>query len=308
MPKTLSIVIPVFCNELSIRSLFDRLDRVAIKLSGEIGLHVIAVDDGSTDGSLALLVDLQRSRDDLTVVKLSRNFGPVNAFRAGLRFVEGDAFVVMAADLQDPPELLVEMARQWLGGSKFVIAVRQLRGDPWHSRALAWIYYKLVRTFVVKGYPERGFDMALMDRVMLAPLRDSAKNTFTPLLAYWLGFEPTVVLYDRPKREHGQSGWSFWRKFKVFLDVLLGFSATPIRLMSAIGVLVAFGSVLFGVRIVIGALRGQVPVSGFATVASLITFLLGLILVILGVIGEYLWRIFDEVNRRPEAMIDEVYS
>jgi dolichol-phosphate mannosyltransferase len=145
-----------------------------------------------------------------------------------------------------------------------------------------------------------------MDRAMLEPMRNCSKNAFTPLLAYWLGYTPDVVEYHRPSREHGKSGWTFSKKVKTFLDVMLGFSVTPIRLISAFGAVVATSSFVYGVLVAIGALTGRIAVSGFATLAVLITFLLGLIIVMLGVIGEYLWRIFDEVNRRPEVVIDEV--
>lgn len=309
MGRKVSVVVPVFCNEPTLSSLFTRLDDVdkALLRENDISLQLIAVDDGSTDGSLKTLLRIKETRSDLTVIKLSRNFGAVHASRAGLHFVNGDCFVIMAADLQDPPELLTEMVQHWLAGSKFVIAERAKRADPWLSRLFSWGYYRLIRALVVPGYPSGGFDMALMDRAMLGPMRDAAKNAFTPLLAYWLGYTPKIITYDRPVRLFGRSGWSFRKKVRAFFDVLLGFSATPIRLISAAGALVAAGSVAYGISVVIGALAGKIPVSGFATVASLITFLLGLILVMLGVIGEYLWRIFDEVNRRPEAVIDEVY-
>jgi len=170
----------------------------------------------------------------------------------------------------------------------------------------SWLYYRLLRIVVLPGYPERGFDIALMDRAMLEPMRNCSKNAFIPLLAYWLGYQPDVVSYHRPKREHGRSGWSFAKKVKAFLDVMLGFSATPIRLISALGVLVAGASFAFGVSVILAATFGNIPVSGYAALASLITFLLGTIIVMLGIIGEYLWRVFDEVNRRPESVIDEV--
>jgi polyisoprenyl-phosphate glycosyltransferase len=306
--STVSVVVPVYFNADSLPTLHRRLEEVerALIERHAISLQLIFVDDGSGDASLQALREIKQARPESTIVRLSRNFGAVHASRTGFRFVRGQAFVVLAADLQDPPELLLEMVPHWLAGRKFVIAVRASREDPWRSRLWSRLYYRLLRFMVVPGYPEGGFDIALMDRSMLEPMRNCSKNAFTPLLAYWLGHQPAVVTYHRPKRVHGRSGWTFTKKFKAFLDVMLGFSVTPIRLISAVGACVAGASFVYGVAVAIGALSGSIEVSGFATLAILITFLLGLIIIMLGVIGEYLWRIFDEVNRRPESVIDEV--
>lgn len=306
--NVLSVIVPVYHNADSLPILFQRLHQVEQTLQERHGLilQLIFVNDGSRDGSQVALLDIKRQRPEATIVRLSRNFGAVHAARAGFGFITGDAFVIVAADLQDPPELLLEMVPRWLGGSKFVIAVRASRQDPWLSRAYSWLYYRLLRALVLPGYPESGFDIALMDKAMLEPMRNCSKNAFTPLLAYWLGYPPDVVSYHRPKREHGRSGWTFTKKVKAFLDVMLGFSVTPIRLISAVGAVVAAASFAFGIAVMVNALFGNIVVSGYAALVSLITFLLGTIIVMLGIIGEYLWRIFDEVNRRPESVIDEV--
>ena len=306
--KTVSVVVPVYYNADSLPLLHERLTAVESTLMDlhQVRLQLIFINDGSRDGSQAALVRIKEQRPDAVVVRLSRNFGAVHASRTGFRFVEGGAFVILAADLQDPPELLLEMVPRWLAGRKFVIAVRKSREDPLTSRIYSWLYYRVLRLLVLPGYPDGGFDIALMDRDLLEPMRNCSKNAFTPLLAYWLGYEPEVVSYHRPRREHGRSGWTFTKKIKTFLDVMLGFSVTPIRLISAVGVLVAGASFVYGISVVIAALTGNIPVPGYATLVSLVTFLLGLIILMLGIIGEYLWRIFDEVNRRPDTVIDEV--
>lgn len=306
--RTVSIIVPVYHNAASLPVLYQRLCAVEAQLIERhaIALQLIFVNDGSRDASQEALIRIKGQRPEATIVRLSRNFGAVHASRAGFGFVSGDAFAILAADLQDPPELLLEMVPRWLGGSKFVIAVRSSREDPLLSRMYSWLYYRLLRLLVLPDYPDGGFDIALMDRAMLEPMRNCSKNAFIPLLAYWLGYKPDIVGYHRPRREHGRSGWTFTKKMKAFLDVMLGFSVTPIRLISAIGVLVASGSFAYGLAVIINALYGNIPVSGFAALASLITFLLGMIILMLGIIGEYLWRIFDEVNRRPESVIDEV--
>lgn len=304
----ISVVIPVYMNAGSLPGLFDALRDLEASLAERAtGLQLVFVDDGSSDESLAELLRIKAARNSTTVVKLTRNFGAVAAIRTGLRFVTGDAFAFLAADLQDAPQLIVAMVDRWRAGSRFVIAERESRDDPMLSRLFSAIYYWLLRKLVLPGYPAGGFDLALMDRVMLQPLRDSAKSAFLPLLAYWLGFKPDVILYHRSHRTHGNSRWTLGKRARAFLDVMLGFSVTPIRAISAVGAVVSLASFAYGTAVVVAALIGEIPVPGFAALAALVTFLLGLIILMLGMIGEYLWRIFDENNRRPEAVVDEVY-
>lgn len=215
--------------------------------------------------------------------------------------------MIIAADLQDPPRLLIEMVDRWLNGAKFVICERQTREDPLVSKLYSKLYYKLLRLFVLKDFPSGGYDMALMDKAFLPHLVNSSKSVFTPILAYWLGYEPEVIKYHRAAREDGKSRWTFRKKVNALLDVFLGFSITPIRAISAFGAIVSCCSFLYGLSVIASAIFGRVPVQGFPTIVALITFLQGLIIVMLGVVGEYLWRVFDETNKRPETVIEEVY-
>jgi len=305
--QTLSVVVPVYFNADSLPVLFDQLRVVEEQLAGlGVKLELIFVDDGSGDSSLAELLKIKETRPETKIVKLTRNFGAVQASKCGLQFVTGDCFMILAADLQDPPELVVDMATKWLAGSRFTICERSGRDDPAVSRVFSAAFYWLVHRLVMRDYPSGGYDMALMDKALLPHLVTSSKNLYTPLLAYWLGYRPEVIKYHRPRRSHGASRWTFGKKFKALLDVILGFSVTPIRLISGFGAVIAVLSFCYGVSVVVNALLGNVPVAGFAALAALITFLLGLVIVMLGVIGEYLWRVFDEVNRRPEVVIDEV--
>jgi dolichol-phosphate mannosyltransferase len=306
--KVLSIIVPVYFNAGSLPHLFDELIKLESQLAErEVQLELIFVDDGSKDKSLARLLEFKERRAATKVIKLTRNFGAVHCSKTGFKFVTGDAFMILAADLQDPPELVLEMVDRWQAGSKFVICERITRDDPLVSKIYSKIYYKLLRGLVIRDYPEGGYDMALMDKAFLPHLVNSSKSVFTPLLAYWLGYNPDIIHYHRPAREHGKSGWTFAKKFKAFLDVMLGFSITPIRVISGIGVVIALCSFLYGGAVVTSALFHQIPVEGFATVVALVTFLLGLIIVMLGIIGEYLWRIFDETNKRPETVIEEIW-
>jgi glycosyltransferase involved in cell wall biosynthesis len=304
----LSIVVAVYFNEASLPVLFEALLDIEGKLlEKNVEMELIFVDDGSGDGSLGELLKIKQRRENTKVIKLTKNFGAVHAAKTGLQFVTGDCFVMLAADLQDPPDLIPRMVDKWLQGSKFILCKRTTRSDPVTSKLFAYIYYKLVRFFVVKDYPHRGYDVALMDSAMLPYLQNSSKNINPPLFAYWLGFQPEVIPYQRQKRVHGKSRWTFSKKLKLFLDSLLGFSVVPIRLISMIGFFVSLGSFTYGTWILINALRGNTIVLGFATIVTILSFLLGLVIVMLGVIGEYIWRIFDEINKRPESVIDEIY-
>ena len=306
--KVLSVIVPVYFNEGSLPHLFLELQGVEQQLLAMgVGLELIFVDDGSGDGSFGELVKIKAVRPATRLVKLSRNFGAVHSSKTGYQFVTGDAFLVIAADLQDPPGLIVEMVRRWLNGSKFVMCVREKRGDPPATKLFARFYYRLLRAMVVPDYPDGGYDMALMDRVMLPHMQAGGKNINPNVFAFWLGFKPDVIPYERRARVHGKSRWTFRKKVKFFLDTLLGFSIVPLRLISLTGMVVSAVSLAFVCFVVFNGLLGRYHVPGFATLASIISFLLGLVICMLGVIGEYLWRIFDEINRRPEAVIEEVH-
>jgi dolichol-phosphate mannosyltransferase len=309
--KSLSVVIPVYYNEGSLRPLFDALMQVDSEL-GKLGirLQLIFVDDGSGDGSLRELLELASGNEAVKVVKHSRNFGAMMALKTGFQFVEGDCFTILTADLQDPPELITRMAEKWLAGAKYVICARADRKDSWSSRLFASVYHKLIQLLVMRDYPSGGFDIALMDRALLPYLQQASKNVNIFVLAHYLGFKPEVIRYDRLPREHGVSRWTFGKRLKLFADSLLGFSMVPLRLVSLIGLGVASLAFIYGIVVVVMALFGNPDFAanrGFATLAALISFLLGLIIVMLGIIGEYIWRIFDEVNHRPEAVIEKVY-
>lgn len=306
--KKISIVTAVYFNERSLPHLFESLLSIEKGLlEKNVEMELVFVDDGSGDGSLDELFKIKQQRPSTRVIKLTKNFGAVHAVKTGFQFVTGDCFLILAADLQDPPELIPDMVDKWLQGAKFIICKRTSRADPTTSKLFAYIFYKLVRFFVVADYPSRGYDLALMDRALLPYLQNSSKNINPPLFAYWLGFQPEVIHYERKKRVFGKSRWTFSKRVKLFLDSLLGFSVAPIRLISLVGFLVSLASFGYGALISINALRGKTVVLGFATIVTILSFLLGLIIIMLGVIGEYIWRIFDEINKRPESVIDEIY-
>jgi polyisoprenyl-phosphate glycosyltransferase len=305
---TLSVVVPVYFNEGSLPELFAALAEVERQLAARgLALELVFVDDGSGDGSLRTLLDFKKGRPATKVVKLSRNFGAVHASKTGLRYVTGDCFMWLAADLQDPPELIVQMADLWRQGQKFVICVREQRADSAIAKTFARVYYALIRALVIRGYPRGGFDLALMSRELLPYMVDSGKNVNTPLYAYWLGFTPVQIPYQRRKRRHGRSRWTFLKRVAFLVDSLLGLSIVPMRLMSLLGAIVAVLSFSYGALIGINTLRGVPNQPGFPTLVVIISFLFGVTITMLGTIGEYLWRIYDEVTRKPEAVVEEVF-
>jgi len=307
--KKLSVVIPVYYNQESLSSLFAQLQDVEKNLIlKSMTMEFIFVDDGSQDASFEELLKIKQARPDVVkLIKLTRNFGAVKASKTGTKYVTGDCFTILAADLQDPPELILQMVDHWLNGSKYVICVRNSRQDPWLSKLLAKCYYKTIQTMVDKNYPKTGFDIALMDKALQPYLVNSGKNIYTPLYTYSLGFKPVVLSYDRPERRFGKSKWTFKKKITAFLNAILGSSILPIRFISVLGLVVSILSLIYGSVIIINALLGKAILPGYPSIIALILFLLGLVIIMLGMIGEYLWRIFDEVNSGPETVIYEVY-
>lgn len=308
LKRTVSIVIPVYFNAESLPHLFSELADFEEKLSERnLDLELILVNDGSGDKSLDILLDFKEKRSQTKVISLSRNFGTVAASKTGFKFVTGDVFGILSADLQDPTDQVLKMIDCWLEGEKLTVSRRVKRDDPLTTRMFSWLYYAIAEKLVVKGYPVGGYDLMLMDKVMLPFMDQCASHTNPNIYSYWLGFEPKILEYHRKSRRFGKSRWTFRKKIGFFINTITGFSVKPIRILSAIGIVTALISFLYGVNLTIEAVLGNVPVQGFATLAVLISFFSGLILIMLGVIGEYIWRIFEAVNDKPEAVIEEMH-
>jgi dolichol-phosphate mannosyltransferase len=269
-------------------------------------MELIFVNDGSRDTSLEELVKIKRARPATKIVNLSRNFGAVAASKTGFNYVTGNAFTILAADLQDPPIQIFYMVEHWLKGNKFVVSARAKRKDPPLTSLFSWLFYRILKLVIARDYPTGGFDMMLMDEVMLPYMKTSAKSTNPSLYAYWLGFKPVVLLYERQRRQFGRSRWTWFKKLQFFADTVSGFSVTPIRLLSLFGVFIAILSFAYGFVIASSAIFGNVQVPGFVTLAVLISFFGGMILMTLGVVGEYLWRVFEAVSGKPEAVVADV--
>ncbi len=303
----LSIVIPVYYNELNIPYTVPRLQKLQ-KILSDTELEFVFVDDGSGDRSLELLLNEQKKDRRIKVVKLSRNFGSMSAIAAGLHYVTGDCIGIIAADLQDPPELFKDMVRLWAEGKKVVIAVRKDREESFFKKIFSGLYYALMRKFAIKDYPKGGFDFLLIDRQVVEEVnRINEKNTNIMSLIFWLGHDRAAIPYVRQKRGLGKSRWTLFKKIKLFVDSFVAFSYAPIRIISMIGMITSILSICYGIFAIINSLTGRIKIEGWASVITVVTFLLGLIIIMLGVIGEYLWRILDEARKRPVYLVDKVF-
>jgi len=308
-PTLLSIVVPVYFNALNLPETIPQLLALRER-SGDTDIELVFVDDGSGDDSLAVLREFQRAHPDrIRVVKLTRNFGSMAAIQAGLTVARGDCVGMIAADLQDPPELFLDMLAHWRAGSKAAFAVRADREDSASQRFFANAYYSLIRRFALSGYPRGGFDFFLIDRQVVTDiLRISEKNTNLMSLIFWLGYRPVMFPYVRRAREKGHSRWTFSKKLKLFIDSFVAFSYVPIRFLSATGLLVAASAFIYGAYVFYAWLVQDIPVRGFAPVVIGLTFTSGIQMTMLGILGEYLWRTLDETRRRPAFVIDEVFD
>lgn len=304
--KKFSIVVPIFFNEPNIPHLIPRLKELETELPG-YSLEFIFVDDGSMDASFELLAKEQKIDKRIKVIKLSRNFGSMSAIQAGLKYVTGDCAGIIAADLQDPPELFIKMIKKWETGKKVVMGLREGRDDGTVQNIFSNTYYRLIRSFAIKDYPEGGFDMAVIDRQIVDELcKIAEKNTNIMSLIFWLGHERDAVSYIRKKREVGKTRWTLSKKIKLFIDTFVNFSYAPIRFMSFLGFVTALMSFLYCIVVIVLRLFDKIPVEGWTVVVAILTLFLGLIMIMLGIIGEYLWRIFDEIRKRPGYVVDKV--
>ena len=307
--KTISIVVPVYFNEPNLPDTLPQLLALEEKLTG-YKLELIFVDDGSKDQSLAILLDYRkRFPKQIKVVTLTRNFGTMAALQAGLKVATGDCVGVIAADLQDPPELFLEMTRHWEQGVKAIFAVRSDREESFLQKAFSNLYYALVRRFAVPGYPAGGFDFFLADRQVIDEVNKiHEKNTNLMTLVFWLGYQAVLIPYVRRKRTKGKSRWTFGKKIKLFVDTFVSFSYFPIRLFSFLGIIYAVISFSYGIVIFFSWLTFGIEVQGWVPMMLVLTFTAGLQMTLLGILGEYLWRTLDEARGRPLFVIDTIYD
>lgn len=304
----ISIVVPVYHNAASLADLLVELQNVAEK-NPDDDFEFIFVDDGSGDNSFDILDTLSHTEPRMRIIKLSRNFGSNPAIMAGLSQAKGDAVAAIAADLQDPPALIHDMISLWRAGKKVIIAARQDREDPFPTSLLADTFYKLFRRYAIKTMPERGFDFFLLDQQVCRLINDiQENNAYLMGLILWLGFDPYVLQYSRQAREekYGQSMWTLTKKLKYFVDSFVAFSYFPIRLASGLGLLFSLLGLLYAGWVIVARLFLGIEAEGWASLMVVVLIAAGVQMLILGIIGEYMWRNLDETRRRPRFIIEKI--
>lgn len=303
-PRALSIVIPVYNEQEIVPILYRRL-RATLSSLPESS-EIIFVNDGSTDDTLKELALLHQEDQSVRVIDLSRNFGKEVAVTAGLDFANGDAVVVIDADLQDPPELIPELVSKWRDGFDNVYAVRQRRdGESWLKRMTAHFFYRTLRRISKTAIPEDTGDFRLMSRRAVEALKClREQNRFMKGLFAWVGFPQTAIYYVRDPRLAGKTTWNYWKLWNFAIEGITSFSYFPLQLATFFGVitaLFAFGhaAFIFANTVVYGN-----PVPGYPSLMVAILFLGGIQLICLGILGEYLARTYSESKRRPLYFIN----
>ncbi len=305
--KLISLVIPCYNESEGLRTLMLRLDMVVDMLKTEVNVEIILVDDHSTDGSNVILKQLCEGRDYLKFIRLSRNSGSQVAIIAGMKYCKGDAAVFLAADLQDPPELVADMIVKWREGFDVIWAVRAERqGVSRISVFFSNMFYRLLNKMTEIHFPKKGADYALMDRKVIDGLVSSAgsKPSLGALIS-WLGFNQTEIPYIKEERKFGTTKWTLSKKLNAFADAFVGFSYLPMRFMSLIGFMAAFFGFIYAIVVAVARFIIGEAIEGYASLMVVILIIGGLQMLMLGVLGEYLWRNLEESRKRPLFLIEE---
>lgn len=301
-----SVVVPAYNEEENLEALWERLRSVLDELGpGEL----VLVDDGSRDRTWELIQRLAASDPRVRGVRLSRNFGHQAALSAGMAEARGEAVCFMDADLQDPPELLHELVRQWREGNQVVYAIRATRKEALPKRAAYRAFYRLYKRLANIDVPLDSGDFALLDRQVVDEILALPEhNRFLRGLRSWVGFRQVGVAYDRDARHAGRPKYTLRSLFRLALDGLVSFSAAPLRLASLLGVLVALaGAAYVGFAVAHRLLAGDVP-QGWTSIIAVVLLVGGMQLIVIGVLGEYLARVYDETKGRPNYLVAETTS
>ncbi len=296
----ITILIPAYNEQDNIAPLIQALD-IAKSDMPEYQWEYLFVNDGSTDGTLSILEALHNERDDVAYVDLSRNFGKENAMLAGFDYATGDAMIIMDADLQDPPSVIKDMVLKWREGYDDVYARRKSRGrESWLRKQLSLTFYRILQgSTKIDILPNVG-DFRLLDRKCIEAMRKLRESgRYTKGLFTYIGFRKTAVEFDRNDRTQGKSSFNFGKLFALAMEGITSYTTAPLRLATLVGVLVSLLAFIYMVYVFVKALLFGDPVAGYPTLMTVILFLGGVQLLTIGIIGEYLARVFNEVKQRP---------
>jgi glycosyltransferase involved in cell wall biosynthesis len=306
--QLLSIVVAMFNEEASIDAFFTEIDAVAARLP--LGVEYVCVNDGSRDGTLAKLLARQAQDKRIRIVDLARNFGKEAAMTAGLAHARGDAVVVIDADLQDPPELIEQFVAKWREGFEVVYGIRASRAsDSFTKRLTAEAFYKLFNRITAVPIPSDAGDFRLLDRkVVDALLTFPERNRFMKGLFAWVGFKQIGVPFVRQPRVLGKTAWNYWKLINFAIDGVTGFSTVPLRVWSFVGAVVSLIGFSYALFLIIRTLIFGIDVPGYASIMVTVLFLGGVQLLCLGMLGEYMGRLYMETKGRPIYIVSHIYE
>lgn len=309
MSKTVSIVVPFYNEGAGVDLFFERLGLIEKQLP-EYALHYVCIDDGSADDTLQRLVAVAQSRPGVRVIELTRNFGKEAALGAGLDFADGDAVVPMDADLQDPPELIIDMLRLWREGAEVVLARRSDRSsDGYLKRTTAAAFYRMHNRLSQVKIPENVGDFRLMDRAVVLALRKlPERQRFTKGLFAWVGFKPVYIDYVRPERAFGDTKFSGRQLWELAMEGFTSFSTAPLKVWTYIGAIGALLALSYAAYIVLRTLIYGVDVPGYASLLVVVLFMGSVQLLSVGLLGEYIGRIYLETKNRPRYLVRAVHG
>ena len=303
-----SVVVPLYCEEANIGYLFGRLEAVLDRLG--LAYEIVCVDDGSHDNTLKGLRAQWERNNRIKVVALSRNFGKEVALSAGIDYARGQAVIPIDADLQDPPELIETLVAKWKEGYDVVYAKRRSRqGESWFKKWTAIAFYRVIGKMSRVPIPQDTGDFRLLDRRVVEVLvRLPERTRFMKGLFAWVGYRQAEVLYDRDPRYSGETKWNYWRLWNFAVDGIVSFSATPLKVWSYVGITFAMLSFLYGSYLFLRTVFFGIDVPGYASLMVAVLFLGGVQMVSLGILGEYLGRVYEEVKGRPLYLVRDTYG
>ncbi len=301
----ISIVVPCYYNEDTLEMLYEDMKA---KILNELGEYeIVFVDDGSGDSTWEVMNRIRELDENVKCVKLSKNYGEHSAILAGLSECTGDCAVTKQADLQEDSTIILQMYDSWKAGNKVVLAVRQERKENPVKVFFANMYYAIVRRMVNKNMPKGGCDCYLVDRKVIEVLeRLDEKNSSLTLQVMWVGFKTDMIYFVRQDREVGKSRWTLSKKIKLVVDSVMSFSYAPMRIMMAIGAIFDIVALGIMIAVIVEKLTVGTPIEGWASLMCVVLFGFGIIMLMLGILGEYIWRTLDASRNRPPFIVDEV--
>lgn len=301
----ISIVVPVYYNADTLELLYEDMKEKILDKLGDY--EIVFVDDGSGDNSWEVMNLIREKDERIRCVKLSKNYGEHAALLAGLSACTGDCAVTKQADLQEDSAIILEMYESWKRGNKVVLAVRKERKENKLKVFFANLYYALVRRMVNKNMPVGGCDCYLVDRKVIEVLeRLDEKNSSLTLQVMWVGFQTDMIYFVRQDREIGKSRWTLSKKVKLVADSIFSFTYVPLRIMMVLGVVFDIAALILFISVLVEKFTVGTPIQGWASIMCVLLFGFGMLMLMLGIIGEYIWRVLDAARNRPTYIIDEV--